>query len=375
MPPSDAALPLPAAAAPVLSVVIPSYNERPNVVPMLARLDAALAGIAWEAIYVDDDSPDGTAAEVRRIAQTDPRVRCLRRIGRRGLASAVIEGALASSAQFVAVIDADLQHDETRLPVMLRALQSGAYDLAVASRHVEGGDDAGLAGRWRHVLSNGGIRLAQWFLPTPLSDPMSGYFMLPRPLFEELARHLTGQGFKILLDLVLSAPAPLRVLEVAAPFRARLEGESKLDILVLTQFAGLLIDKVLGGLVPLRFISFALVGALGVVVNLAVLLVLHKSTLLSFELEVAVATVVSMAFNFELNNAVTYRDQRLRGTRLWRGLLLFMLVCSVGAIANIGVAQSLFAGHMRWTFAGAIGAVIGVVWNYAVSATLVWRAR
>ena len=368
--------PHPAAGVPpTLSVVIPSYNERPNVAPMIARLDAALAGIAWEAIYVDDDSPDGTAAEVRRMAQTDPRVRCLRRIGRRGLASAVIEGALASSAPFVAVIDADLQHDETRLPVMLAALRSGAYDLAVASRHVAGGDDAGLANRWRHALSDGGIRMAQWFLPTPLSDPMSGFFMLPRPLFEELARGLTGQGFKILLDLVLSAPAPLRVLEVPAQFRARLEGESKLDVQVLLQFAGLLIDKVLGGLVPLRFISFGLVGALGVLVNLAVLAALRRTAGLTFETEVAIATVVAMAFNFELNNAVTYRDQRLRGPRLWRGLLLFMVVCGIGAIANIGIAQSLYAGHVRWTFAGAIGAVIGVVWNYAVSATLVWRAR
>ena len=354
---------------------MPSYNERPNVAPMIARLDAALTGIAWEAIYVDDDSPDGTAAEVRRIAQTDPRVRCLRRIGRRGLASAVIEGALASSAPFVAVIDADLQHDETRLPVMLQALQGGTYDLAVASRHVEGGDNAGLANRWRHVLSGGGIRLAQWFLPTPLSDPMSGFFMMPRPLFEELAHHLTGQGFKILLDLVLSAPAPLRVLEVPAQFRARAEGESKLDILVLTQFGGLLIDKVLGGIVPLRFISFAVVGALGVLVNMAVLALLRQTTGFSFETEVAVATIIAMAFNFELNNAVTYRDQRLRGPRLWRGLVLFILVCGLGAIANIGIAQTLFAEHMRWSFAGAIGAVIGVVWNYAVSATLVWRAR
>lgn len=379
--PSDiaAALPAgpsrPASGAPTLSVVIPCYNERPNVAPMIARLDAALAGIAWEAIYVDDDSPDGTAAEVRRIGQTDSRVRCIRRIGRRGLASAVIEGALASSAAFVGVIDGDLQHDETRLPVMLLALQGGEYDLAVASRHVEGGDTAGLGNRWRHVLSDGGIRLAQMFLPTPLSDPMSGFFMLPRPLFEELARHLTGQGFKILLDLVLSAPAPLRVIEVPAQFRARVEGESKLDVLVLTQFAGLLVDKVFGGLVPLRFISFALVGALGVLVNLLVLAALRQGTGLAFEVEVAIATVVAMVFNFELNNAVTYRDQRLRGPRLWRGLLLFMLVCGVGAVANIGIAQTLFAQHMRWTVAGGIGAVIGVVWNYAVSATLVWRAR
>ena len=184
---------------------------------MIEQLDAALVGIAWEVVYVDDNSPDGTTAEVRRIAQTDPRVRCIRRIGRRGLASAVIEGALSSSAHFVAVIDGDLQHDETKLPHMLAALRTGRYDIAVGSRHVKGGDASGLTNRWRHVLSDGGIWLAQLFLPVRLTDPMSGYFMLPRPLFEELAAGLNGQGFKILVDLVLSSPAPLRVIEI--PFR------------------------------------------------------------------------------------------------------------------------------------------------------------
>ncbi|MBN8899740.1 MAG: dolichol monophosphate mannose synthase [Rhodospirillales bacterium 69-11] len=365
----------PASASPTLSVVVPCYNERPNVGPMLAKLDAALAGITWEVIYVDDDSPDGTAEEVRRFAHTDPRVRCIRRIGRRGLASAVIEGALASSADYVAVIDGDLQHDETRLPAMLAALQGGGYDLVVGSRHVEGGDATGLANRWRHLISNGGIRLAQAFLPVKLTDPMSGYFMLPRPLFERLARSLTGQGFKILLDLVLSAPAPLRVLEIPVRFRERVAGESKLDALVLAQFGGLLLDKVFGGLLPLRFISFALVGALGVIVHLTVLTALRQGTGLGFEIEQAMATVVAMMFNFALNNAVTYRDQRLRGPRLWRGLLLFMLVCGLGAVANVGIAQVLYERQMAWSLAGAFGAVIGVVWNYAVSATLVWRAR
>ncbi|HEY1934559.1 MAG TPA: glycosyltransferase family 2 protein [Acetobacteraceae bacterium] len=369
-PDSDAAAP-----TATLSVIVPCYNERPNVAPMIARLEQALRGIAWEAIFVDDDSPDGTAAEVRRAAAADPRIRCIRRIGRRGLASAVIEGALSSSAPYVAVIDGDLQHDETRLPVMLQALRSGDYDLAVASRHVAGGDDAGLASRWRHVLSDGGIRLAQWFLPSRLTDPMSGFFMLPRPLFEELARNLTGQGFKILLDLVLSAPAPLRVIEIPAEFRARVAGESKLDALVLMQFAGLLLDKVFGGLLPLRFVSFALVGAVGVVVHLAVLIALRKTTGETFEWDQTAASFVAMVFNFQVNNVVTYRDQRLRGPRLWRGLLVFLLVCSFGAVANIGIAKTLYDARLQWTIAGAIGAMIGVVWNYAVSATLVWRPR
>lgn len=365
----------PVRTSPVLSVIVPCYNERPNVAPMIAKLDAALAGIAWEVIYVDDNSPDGTANEIRRIAATDRRVRCVRRIGRRGLSSAVIEGALSSSADYVAVIDGDLQHDETRLPVMLEALRGGNYDMAVASRHVEGGDNAGLSNRFRHFLSDGGIRLAQAFMPIRLTDPMSGFFMLPRPLFEDLARNLNGQGFKILLDLVLSSDAPLRVVEVPAVFRDRVAGESKLDALVMLQFAGQLVDNVFGNLLPLRFISFALVGGLGVLVLLAVLGLLRQFTGLGFEAEQTIATIVSMVFNFQLNNAITYRDQRLKGPRLWRGLLLFMLVCGFGAIANIGIAQTLYEQHATWTVAGALGAVIGVVWNYAVSATLVWRAR
>ncbi len=362
-------------ATPVLSVIVPCFNERPNVAPMIAKLDAALAGLAWEVIYVDDDSPDGTAAEVRRIARDDPRVRCIKRIGRRGLASAVIEGAMSSSAEYVAVIDGDLQHDETRLPVMLDALRTGQHDIVVASRHVEGGDNAGLSNQWRHAISDGGIWLAQMFLPVRLSDPMSGFFMLPRGLFEDLARGLTGQGFKILLDLVLSAPAPLRVHEVPARFRERVAGESKLDALVMMQFGGLLIDKVFGGLLPLRFVSFAAVGALGVLVHLAVLAVMRQATPLDFAIDQAIATVVAMVFNFQLNNVITYREQRLRGPRLWRGLFLFMLVCGVGAVANIGIANVLYQQHTTWTVAGAIGAVLGVVWNYAVSSTLVWRAR
>jgi dolichol-phosphate mannosyltransferase len=365
----------PAEGAPVLSVIVPSFNERPNVAPMIAKLDVALAGIAWEVVYVDDNSPDGTAQEVRRIAQQDSRVRCIRRIGRRGLASAVIEGGLSSSADYVAVIDGDLQHDETRLPVMLSALQAGGYDLAVASRHVEGGDAAGLSSRWRHMLSDGGIRVAQMFLPVRLTDPMSGFFMLPRPLFEDLARGLNGQGFKILVDLVLSSTAPLRVLEVAARFRERAAGESKMDALVMVQFAGLLLDKVSGGLLPLRFFSFGLVGALGILVHLAVLGLLRQGTALGFETEQALATLVAMAFNFQLNNVITYRDHQLKGTRLWRGLILFMVVCGFGGVANVGIAQVLYEQHTTWTVAGGVGAMIGVVWNYAVSATLVWRSR
>lgn len=363
------------APAPELSVVVPCYNERANVAPLVAALEAALAGIAWEVIFVDDSSPDGTASEVQRLAVADGRVRCIRRIGRRGLSSAVIEGALASSARYVAVMDGDLQHDETRLPAMLAVLRAGGADLVVGSRHAAGGDAAGLGSSWRHRVSGLGIGLARLFLPVRLADPLSGFFALPRPLFERLAPRLTGAGFKILLDLVLAAGKDLRVVEVPFVFRPRRAGESKLDVLVAIQFAALLLDKVSGGLLPLRFAAFACVGAIGVLVNLAVLGVLTKLAGLGFELAQSLATVVAMLANFELNNRVTYRDQRLRGRLLWQGRLLFVLVCGIGAVANVGIAGMLYRRHAGWSLAGAAGAAIGVVWNYAVSATLVWRVR
>ncbi|HTR16154.1 MAG TPA: glycosyltransferase family 2 protein [Acetobacteraceae bacterium] len=358
--------------APALCVVIPCYNERPNVAPLVAALDSALASFRWEAVFVDDDSPDGTADEVRRIGQDDRRIRCLRRIGRRGLSSAVIEGALSTSADYVAVMDGDRQHDETRLPLMLATLREEGCDIVVGSRHVAGGSAAGLAGAWRRRLSETGIRFAQAFLPVKLGDPMSGFFMLKRPLFERLAPRLSGQGFKILLDLILSSPAPLRVREVPIGFRRREAGESKLDVLVLAQFAAMLLDKACRGLLPTRFIAFALVGAFGVLVDLVVLAVARR---LGFPFSGAqtVATLAAMVANFQLNNQITYRDQRLRGPALWRGLAIFMAVCGVGAVANIGIARTLHAQHSGWNTASAAGAAIGVVWNYAVSATLVWR--
>lgn len=356
-----------------LTVVVPCYRERDNVAPMVAALDKALAGIAWEVVFVDDDSPDGTAAAARALARDDARVRCIRRVGRRGLSSAVIEGALSSSADYVAVIDGDLQHDETRLPLMLAAVQGGA-DMAVGSRHVAGGNSAGLSSAARVKLSAAGIRLAQMMTRTGISDPMSGFFLLRREMFEQLAGRLTGQGFKILLDLILAAPRRLNIAEIPYKFRPRAAGESKLDVLVLAQFAGLLLDKSLGGMVPLRFLSFALVGGFGVLVNLAVLWGARAAGL-DFTTAQTIGTIVAMIANFQLNNQLTYRAQRLKGAKAWRGLVLFLLVCSLGAYANIGIAKALYAENGHGLFSGAAGAAVGVVWNYAVSATLVWRVR
>jgi dolichol-phosphate mannosyltransferase len=359
------------AAAPELTVVVPSYNERDNVPELARRLDHVLAGIAWEMIVVDDDSPDGTSAVVKALSRTDPRVRCIRRVGRRGLAGACIEGMLASSAPVVAVMDADLQHDETILPAMLAHIREGR-DLVVASRNIEGGSKTEGLSPVRQAISDLGRRLSAMILKAPLSDPMSGFFMLKRELVEEVAPKLSTAGFKILADIAASVPRAPSVAEVPFVFRERVHGESKLDAKVALDYLGFILNKLSGGLIPLRFIFFVLVGASGLVVHVVALYIALRLGL-RFEWAQTAATVIAMTSNFVINNEITYRDGRLRGTKFFVGLALFYFVCSIGALGNVGVASWLYAGHAQWWVAGIAGALMGAVFNYAASSAFVWR--
>ena len=357
-----------------VSVIVPTLNERANVAPLVELLDAALKGVRWEVIFVDDDSRDGTADEVRDVARRDPRVRCLQRIGRRGLSTACIEGALASAAPYIAVMDADLQHDETLLPRMLETLRSGDYDIVVGSRHVEGGG----IGDWtagRANISSFATRLSRIICKTDIADPMSGFFMVRRELFEGAVRHLSGQGFKILLDLLASAPQPVRLKELAFEFRQRRYGESKLDTLVAWEFGMLLADKLIGHLVPVRFALFAFIGVIGLGVHLGVLWASLALGRMAFAEAQATATLVAMTSNFFLNNLFTYRDQRLKGWRLMRGLFSFYVICAVGVVANVGIGNYVFAAHHAWWVAGIAGIIIGSVWNYAVSSVFTWKRK
>lgn len=363
-----------AAMAPQLSVVVPTFNERDNVTTLFRRLEATLKGIPWEVIFVDDNSPDGTWEVVRGLALTDPRVRCIRRIGRRGLSGACIEGILASSAPCAAVIDADLQHDETQLPKMLTLLQGGAFELVVGSRYIEGGS-ADSFDKQRAGASQLATEVAKRVLQVKIADPMSGFFMIRRDRFEQLAPQLSTQGFKILLDIVATARGELRVKEVPFTFGSRLHGESKLDSMVALDFLGLVLAKLTHDVVSLRFLLFAMVGSIGLFVHLATLFVTHEIFNVPFAEAQAAGALVAMSSNFILNNFLTYRDQRLRGFGILRGLLLFYLVCSVGLLANVGVAFSVYDQEPIWWLAGAAGALMGVVWNYAMSGLFVWRKR
>lgn len=355
-----------------VAIIIPTFNECGNIVPLVEALTRALEDVRWEAIFVDDDSTDGTAERVAELALSDARIRCIRRIGRRGLASASIEGMASSSAPYLAVMDADLQHDEKLLPEMLKYLAAHAQcDLIVGSRYMRGGG----VGDWssdRQLLSKFATRLSRRLMKVEVTDPMSGFFMVRREVFWEVARSLSGLGFKILLDILTSSRRPLEVHEMPFRFRNRNSGESKLDSMNALEFVMLVFDKHLGWLMPPQFVLFTAVGSTGALLHLTVLAILFRTAGVNFWPAQALATAAAILSNFVLNNQLTYRDRRLRGTRLYQGLMLFLAICSAGAFANIQIAYYLFRSGIPWWLAGLAGAVIGAVWNYSLSTHIVW---
>ena len=362
------------AAGPALSVVIPTLNERDNIPVLVNRLRKTLGGIDWEVIFVDDDSMDDTMARVRELSVADRRIRGLRRVGRRGLAGACLEGILSSSAPIVAVMDADLQHDEERLTDMLNLIRSGESDLVVASRYINADGASDGLSKIRHAGSRLAVGLAQALLGVRLSDPMSGFFMIRREFVEAVAPRLSHQGFKILLDIVASSRQPMKIDEVSYSFSPRIHGESKLDASVVFEYLGLLVAKVSGDLVSARFLAFCLVGSAGVLINLSILRALLVSDV-AFAIAQATAMLVTMMFNYTLNNALTYRDRRRRGWRFLTGLGMFTALCSFGVVAGVGVSTVFYQSGPRWWAAGLAGAAIGAAWNYATNSAITWRNR
>jgi len=362
----------PAVQSPSVTVVVPTFRERENILLVIAKLEQVLDGTDWEVVFVDDDSDDGSSRVLLELSRSHPKVRFIRRVGRRGLSSACLEGMASSSADLFAVMDADLQHDEGILPEMIQAFRDDPQlDLAVGTRY-SGGGGTGNWSKQRALISRLATKIEKSLLRTPLSDPMSGFFVIRRQLFEETVRETNGKGFKILLDIVLSCGRELRTREFPYEFRERAHGESKLDIVVGLEYLFLLADKTLGQFLPVSFVLYVLAGLSGLLLHLFLLGCLHIVAGLPFVTAQTISTIVAMISNFLVNNAITFRSRRLRGTALAPGLAAYVLICGFGAIVNIQSAEYLFESHIPWWFAGASGALIGAVWNYAVSTQIVW---
>ena len=255
---------------------------------------------------------------------------------------------------------------------MLELLQHSKMDVVIGSRYMPGGG----VGSWdkgRVHISRIASWLAKFVLPPGITDPMSGFFMVRRNAFEGAVRNLSGIGFKILVDLFASSPRKLEFQELPYEFRTRQRGESKLDGQAAFAFIMLILSKKIGPLIPVRFVSFALVGASGVLVHLGVFLGAFQYAHLTFTPSNSLAALAAMTSNFAFNNLMTYRDRRLRGWAWLQGFILFTMACSVGAFANVGVAHYLFNAENPWLPSVLAGIVVGTVWNYATTSLYVWR--
>ena len=356
-----------------LAIIIPTRNERENIRSLVLKIENLFSDIDWELVFVDDNSVDGTLEELVDIANQNPRVRLIERIGRLGLSSACIEGFLSTSAEFLAVMDADHQHDEHLLPLLLDKIQSEPdLDIVIGSRFLKGGG----VGSWsksRLTLSQMGKIFSRLILPANISDPMSGFFVTKREFAWSLAPNLSGRGFKLLLDILVTAGRSVRFAELPYKFRERQKGESKLTAIVAIEFLALIFEKFFGHILPFRFICFISVGAIGMVAHLAVLALMMTAISTEFWQSQMVAAISAMTLNFFLNNIFTYQDRRIAGFSLFRGLILFYALCSGGFFINMAIATHLYQIGGTWWLAGLAGGAVGAVWNYATNTSITWR--
>ena len=352
-----------------VSVVLPTYNEASNVRTAIAAAQIAVRSTPdHEILVVDDDSPDGTWLRVEELSRRDPRIRCYRRIDRKGLASAIVDGLSMARGEVLVVMDADLQHDPGIIARLVEALETA--DVAIGSRYVDGGS-TGPWGLVRRGLSRLATRLCQWTLGISVSDPMSGFFALHRVTFQELADRLHPRGFKALME-ILALCRGARLVEVPYTFGLRTAGASKLGRGVVLDYLLALVELRLGRRLPVRFMQYCLVGLSGVLVQLGAFVALRGTT--SDEIALALAILVAMISNFLFNNLWTFRDRRLTRGALGLGLLRFVFVSTLGALINHSVSvrlSQLTAIDLLWT--SLVGIALATLWNYQMNRDLTWK--
>ncbi len=372
---------------PRLSIIIPTYNESANVPILIERIGAVMKGTDYEIIVVDDNSPDRTYEVVQNIGKKNPRVRGIRRLHERGLSSAVVTGMAASEAEFFAVMDADLQHDERILPNLLEAVASGSCDLAVGSRATEDGS-FGDWSRARRFMSYSATMAAKILLRVSVSDPMSGYFLLSRDVFERAEHLINPLGFKILLEFLGRLP-DLKVREVGYTFRNRIHGETKLSGSVIRNYLVALLDLRFGSIVSPIFLIYCAVGASGIIVYLLTAELTSFIGLAPFRTGLAepfhdvrssavIGFLASVANNYVWNNYITFYDKRHKGSAIATGAAVFLAVSLVGLLVTLAVTHLLLTLQLSWispALARSTGIAVAVITNYYLNASITWPPR
>jgi len=361
---------------PTLSIVVPTYNEKDNILKILEKLNLALNSITHEIIFVDDNSPDGTSAVIKDCIKNSSKIRLIHRIGRKGLAGAVIEGVFAANADLVAVMDCDLQHDESKLLDMINLFsKNNSLDIVIGSRFTEtGGISEEAFSKMRELGSKATTLIIKKVLNIDSTDPLSGFFMVKKESFLKSSESLQTQGFKVLADFLATSRNNIKIKEIGYKFKNRTAGQSKMGLLTALELVGLVLSQILKGKVSIRFILFCMVGLSGIFVQLLVtgfaMLLINQ-----FPTSQTLGIVAAMTSNYFLNNVITFQERKLKSLDLIRGLFSFYLICSLGAFTNIAIATYVFGFTSNWLIASFIGACFGAVWNFTLTSIFTWKSK
>ena len=358
----------------LISVVTPTYNEAENIGVLISRISEVLKDIPHEIIVSDDDSPDETWKIAEDISKENPNVRCLRRMENRGLYPAVLDAFEIANGKYLAVIDADLQHDETKLPDMLEEIENNGHGLVIGTRYAEGGGTEGWS-RTRLFISKATNFVAGILMKRRCSDMMSGFFMIEQETYKQIKEKLNPRGFKILMDIIQNLPKDKAIGQVPYIFRPREQGESKLDKKVMFDFLVSLYElSIIGKYIPLKFLKFCLVGLSGVGVNWLILFLGKDFTEIDIRIVIVSAILVSMLSNFVLNNIWTFAKEAVEKPVLVK-IIQFFLICGIGAGINYIITYSLYKIDFLIYFASFLGIAAATIWNYILNSLITWRDK
>jgi len=356
----------------LISVVTPTYNEAENIGVLISRISEVLKDIPHEIIVSDDDSPDETWKIAEDISKKNPNVKCLRRMENRGLYPAVLDAFEIANGKYLAVIDADLQHDETKLPDMLAEIENNGHGLVIGTRYAEGGGTEGWSGT-RLFISKAANFIAGMLMKRRCSDMMSGFFMIEQATYKQIKEKLNPRGFKILMDIIQNLPKDKAIGQVPYIFKPREQGTSKLDKKVMFDFLVSLYElSIIGRYIPLKFFKFCLVGLSGVGVNWLILFLGKNFTEIDIRIVIVSAILVSMLSNFVLNNIWTFAKEAVEKAILVK-IIQFFLICGIGAGINYVITYSLYKIDFLIYFASFLGIAAATIWNYVLNSLVTWR--
>jgi dolichol-phosphate mannosyltransferase len=358
---------------PELSLVVPTYNERENITPLVERIHKSLSDYNYELIVVDDNSPDGTSELARSLASKYP-VKVIVRTNERGLASAVVAGFNQARGEILGVIDADLQHPPEFIPALIKAVRDGA-DVAIASRYIPGGGIEGWSLK-RKVISKAAKLPANLLLSSArkIKDPLSGFFLFKKRVIDGAV--LSPTGYKILLEVLVRGSANT-VVEVPYTFKERERGKSNLtakeQINYLKHLYRLAWDD--GGIK--HFLKFCVVGASGAVVNLGFLALFVQVVHMDKVWAQVPSYQISIWTNFAFNEFWTFSDRRTPGLKSFLiRAIKFNLVSQIGWGINWGVYRlALKVAGINYIVSQVIAIAIATMWNFLSNVIWTWRTK